>query len=627
MRRRSAGVSRQTLYLFIFFGGTLAQVRKLKWNDLPRTTRDRLSKALAHKPADPKGDPTVDPDQPVLAQTVSNRGRIIGWTLLALFVLQWLYGTYSAGLGRLYYTAPQGMGFALYYSLLWFGLLFAVLAALYRYMLGQNLPYREGTYLFGLDVIEAQVDTLTITPLSMLGKIRVTEHYRNGAYQYTAYAMDFPGRSSVTFNVKKDQPDWIQLQLQSVRKRLVQAVESKNLEELKKADLLFDIRSADWQPQSDMGFLGDGPLTTPIVPWLAQRLQLAAAAGLILGLITWQVHDRQNDRRRFDSAIAANTSSALELYLNGGKRYRAEAETRLYPLLYAEAKKAGTVSAYRKMLHDHPQTPFAAKARDDIHQLIQASWEKFTARAGDSDAKMLAFMRRVVDFLEKKEDSALDVYFSPPLIQSLVAIDAELRKKGVAPVAAHFSPTASKPREQYIASALEKGFGEVFPSDILRLERITGTVPKEPTTPSIEIKYQVAPTDSVYQGKQSGRSFVGIRVNFLMMLRVPGDAEGFPMMLSVLPPQRFTVSFSSRRRYGTAPLPGEGPSDLAVYTAMAERAFDQFHDKLAQVFFGAAPVVDPSDAPPAPAAGSAAATAAADAGATKSHGKKKHRAH
>ena len=360
------------------------------------------------------------------------------------------------------------------------------------------------------------------------------------------------------------------------------------------------------------------------MPWLAQRLPIAAAAGVIVGLCTWQLRDLQHDRQRLSRAIADGTSSGLQQYLIGGKRYRAEVETRLYPLLYAEVKKQGTVSAYRAMLRRYPQTPLAAKAREDIHQLIQSSWEKFTARAGNSDPKMLAFMQRVVAFLEQKEDATLGVYFSPPLIQSLVSIDADLRKKGVAPVAAHFSPEAAKPREQYIVSALEKGFGEVFPSDILQLVRLTGPVPKEPSTPTIEIKYLVSPTEAVYQGKQSGRSFVGIRVSFLMTMRVPGEPEGFPMVLTVLPPQRFTVAFSSRRRYGTAAQPGEGPSDLAVYTAMAERAFDQFHDKLAQVLFGAAAVVDPSEAPANPTTEPPDETPEKPAKGKKKHGKRKH---
>ncbi len=594
------------------FGGTLAQVRKLKWNDLPRATRDRLLQAMAKPPTIKSG---AEPEQPILANKEGTGGRVFGWVLLGLIALFLIYVTYAASLGRLYYAArsAQTAGTALYYAVMWFVLVFSALAATYRHLMGKSLPYSEGTYLFGLDIVEAQADTLTFTPLSLLAKIRVTDHYRNGAYQYTAYAMDFPGRSSVQFTVAKDHPDQIQARMQEARKRLGQAVENKDLAELKKADLLFDIRPADWQPKSELNLLGDGPMTTPIEPWLNRRLPIAAGAGLLLGLITWQVRDVHHDRKRLAQAIQMNKAEAFEQYLQGGKRYRTEAETRLYPLLYAEVKAQGKVSGYRDMLRRYPQSPLAAQARQDIHQLIQSSWEKFTARAGNNDPKMLDFMQKVVAYLEQKEDATVRVYFSPPLIRSLVAIDTELRKKGVAPVASHFSAEASKPREQYIVSALEKGFGAVFPSDILRLVRTAGALPKEPTTPSIEIKYLVTPTDAVYQGKQSGRSFVGIRVNFLMTMRVPGDSQGFPMMLSVLPPQRFTVSFSSRRRYGTAALPGEGPSDLAVYTAMAERAFDQFHDKLAQVFFGAAPVVDPSDAPAAPAVNPGAAAAASDA--------------
>ena len=80
----------------------MAQVRTLKWNDLPRTTRDRLSQALARPPSQKNED-----DRPILATTVSTRARVTGWAVLALSALAILHNVYAVNLGRLYYAASS----------------------------------------------------------------------------------------------------------------------------------------------------------------------------------------------------------------------------------------------------------------------------------------------------------------------------------------------------------------------------------------------------------------------------------------------------------------------------------------------------------------------------------------
>ena len=68
--------------------------------------------------------------------------------------------------------------------------------------------------------------------------------------------------------------------------------------------------------------------------------------------------------------------------------------------------------------------------------------------------------------------------------------------------------------------------------------------------------------------------FVGIDVGFEMLMTVPDASESFDFDLKVSPPDEFRYEYS----------PG-GNQAAAAYTAMAERAFDEFSSKLQAVFF------------------------------------------
>ena len=84
------------------------------------------------------------------------------------------------------------------------------------------------------------------------------------------------------------------------------------------------------------------------------------------------------------------------------------------------------------------------------------------------------------------------------------------------------------------------------------------------------------------------RVFVGIDVSFGMRMRIPNDANLFDFNLKVSPPERF--------RYSVA---RGGSQAEAAYNAMAERAFDEFNQKLQAVFFRSPPAVAAASKPSA----------------------------
>jgi hypothetical protein len=110
------------------------------------------------------------------------------------------------------------------------------------------------------------------------------------------------------------------------------------------------------------------------------------------------------------------------------------------------------------------------------------------------------------------------------------------------------------------------------------LERAAAGATPSGTEPSISIAYEVGPSGRAYVTDDQQRVFVGIDVSFEMRIRIPSDAQLFDFNLKVSPPDRFRYRVN-----------GDASQAEAAYSAMAERAFDEFTQKLQAVFFKNAP--------------------------------------
>jgi hypothetical protein len=104
------------------------------------------------------------------------------------------------------------------------------------------------------------------------------------------------------------------------------------------------------------------------------------------------------------------------------------------------------------------------------------------------------------------------------------------------------------------------------------------------TMPTIDIRYRVGWAGDIYSESKGNRQFVGIVVQFHVAMVVPGNNDIFDFDLEIMPPETFTVNYSS---YGGLLGAGKdgGPSEGRVYDVMAARAFDQLSSKLQTVFF------------------------------------------
>jgi hypothetical protein len=144
-----------------------------------------------------------------------------------------------------------------------------------------------------------------------------------------------------------------------------------------------------------------------------------------------------------------------------------------------------------------------------------------------------------------------------------------------------------------VISAMQKGFGAVFPTDVLPLTKGDDLNPDDTTIPgtskpSVFVDYTVGWSGSTYSDPKEGRHFVGIVFDFDVLMTIPNDGKLLKLKFKVLPPQTFNVSYDTftNPAFGSAiNAASQGPSDSLVYEVMALRAFDELSSRVQDEFF------------------------------------------
>ncbi|MGH8674797.1 MAG: hypothetical protein ACREVG_10845, partial [Burkholderiales bacterium] len=322
-----------------------------------------------------------------------------------------------------------------------------------------------------------------------------------------------------------------------------------------------------------------------------RRAAVAAIAALVLCPLLALGRNFASDEMMFSKAKGADTEYSYGQYLDPGWRHGKEAKLAQPIAAFREAKQDATVSKMRRVLKTYPGSSVEADARAALHGLYMKTFSDFRGKASTADARMLPFMMRLLDYLEKNDMATVRVVFSPPSTGTLAQADALFQReysrggKIVEPISPYFEPKSSLPREGSIVARLNTAFASIFPTDVLKLER--GEQAAQPAKePSISIAYVVGPSGRAYSSDDNQRVFVGIDVAFGMRMRIPNDAAPFDFNLKVSPPERFGYRVER----------GANQAE-AAYNAMAERAFDEFTSKLHGVFFRSPPPAVASGSP------------------------------
>jgi hypothetical protein len=318
------------------------------------------------------------------------------------------------------------------------------------------------------------------------------------------------------------------------------------------------------------------------VPFILKWASIPALAGMVIAVPVWMARNYVSDEAAFDRVVACGSTDCFQYYIWGQGRHTEEIENTYLPrAAFQEAQQDGTVTALRTFVTQYPTSQYVQPARGVIHQRFEQVRGNFMSQANTQDPNMPLFMGDLLNWLELQDSPPVKVRFNAPTEAILAAIDQNL-PANTSSVAPHFTAVQSEPRERYITEVLQRGFAAVFPNDVMSLEhfgRLSPETPPEMHHATIDVSYVVLPSGAIYVDDSNGRQFIGIQTNFVVRMAIPGVVRSHTFQLQVEPPQRFSVGYS---RFGA--LEG-GPTDGAVYTTMAERAFEQLGTQLPLVFF------------------------------------------
>jgi hypothetical protein len=565
---------------------SIMSARTVDFNRLPASVRERFIACTENRQA----------PLPIVSDQLGMGLALFGWGSLLVLSAIGLLVVVTADFGEVYGSGLQEGAWIAAYVILGFLTVYSLLAMIRRKRLISSLPYRPGRYLFPMDFVDAKSDKLRLLPMSSMVNFQGTHHHTNGVYSHTDFVFQFEGGVSESIQVRgKDIAERALEQLRVAQYQIAEAVQNRNVEALYAGDVFFEARVEDrWEEEAQPfhGGAPQGPTARPLSP-LLRRASLAALAVSLLGVPAWYLRNLASDAAIYASLEEYGSEVQIQMYVANGGRRAAEAEETLLPAAaLREAKAAGSVTALRGVRERYPKSDEAKTAKKEIGKLFKKTVADFDAQAAD-EATMRAFMGRLFKYLEKNDSPPVLVRFATPSATELTEADALLNKEvpgGVEPISGHFDLASSAPREAAIVKYLQDAFSAIFPADVLSLQqgkRLTkADLEREVDEPTIKIHYDVTWSGDTYVSEMTKKNFVGIKVKFLVSMRLPGEAvdQTFSFPLEVLPPERFQVGASPLENYGVGAYNGADDAGR-VYHAMALNAFGELATKMRAVFF------------------------------------------
>jgi hypothetical protein len=599
----------------------MAEILSIDFNQLPRATRERFV-AITQGKAGPA---------PIFQQRAGG-GAGCGWVLLLTVFAVLSLGLLVAQFGEPY-EATQPVGVALLYVLFFFLFFLGVLGLVRSSIRKKALPYPAGAYVFPLDTVLARGDKLKLLSSREMTNIEPVHHHRNGVYVGTVFTLSFSDGTREAFTVNgKPQAEAAMQRLRTERQQGSDAMARRDASALYPVDPLFEARMAGFQPSADT----TGPLAKPLPGWSKKVGLIALGIACVLAPFTYALRNLASDEVAFNQA---ESSYEFEAYLRHGWRHIDEVRDEFLPraklkeasaksdvverikgirevmaqklvpavqgeavqhlraalhAAYEKALAAGTVSALRDFQKSYPDAEDVPAAKARIHELFQKTLADFKPRA--SKPESIPFVEALLFYMEKNDSPPLEVRFRRHNARTLELGDKVLSRggaSGLALASAHFEPADAASREGAVIAAMQKGFGTVFPTDVLPLEKGTDLDPNDTSLPgtskaSVFVDYTVGWSGATYTNSRENRQFVGIVFDFDVVMTIPNNGKLLKLKFKVLPPKEFTVSYDtfSNPAFGAAIKDAsQGPSDSLVYEVMALRAFDELSSKVQDQFF------------------------------------------
>lgn len=541
---------------------------KFDYVRLPDRTKRQLGRSVA------------EPDLHMRSETSLNPAFYAGRALLLAFLGLWLFSALAGQFGVPEKdTLWSDTGLMLGLAILIAGLAYVGLAVRNRYRMTQLLGFTPGEYIFAATLVDARKPVIECIDLSDLRNIEVSEQRYQGFYSHSKFTLFFQDGSKRAWRVNNRQrAAQFGDKLHAMQVRAREAYQRNDLATGLQCDPFYEIRSKNWvlpsaAPQPVPGWR----------QWLVNPVAVALAAAVVLSPLVWTARNAGADFSMRAQAKALQTEAAYQAYIFDGWFFVDEMRAAIPRVALEEVKKKRSVTALRALLKRYPKAGLQNEVAAEVHALYQASLAKFAAQAATSDPTLLPSMTALLNVLELRGDPVVGIRFKRPSNDAMAEMDARLKKnearlegKTIIPAAAHFASDTAAAREARIVSNLQAGFRMIFPNDVLSLQTVGDS---DQRLPVLTIDYQIEPSGDMYVSDSGERAFVGLVARFQSGLKVGADVDPWRFNVEVKPPERFEVNSQTRA------VTHNGPPDSAVYSVMAERAFDTLAAQMRAAFF------------------------------------------
>ncbi len=559
-------------------------IRRVHFNRLPESCRRRFVESVAGR------------GSPIVLQTGTSFGlAVFAWVFLGLCAAGALALAGAREFGDPYDPFQNEDSIPLYGGIAFVGVA-AGLGLARRIALKGRLPYAPGTYLFPMVLVEAPSTKLRLYPMNAITDMKTTHHYTNGVYTQTVIKFTFEDGKKKSISVQgKEKAESVGPLLSQYGQKWNEAFEARDGNVLAWLDPFLEARMTPEveDAAAELPMAGpEGDLHVRDVSWFLERHWLVGlAAGAILAWPTWHLRNRASDEAAWSHAEQLDEVSTWQRYASASPTHREEILSERLPWAeFAAIENQRSVARFREFIRNRADHELAAEARKRVHGLYEDAWREFESKAAD-DPEARAVLKRLVDWLEGHDSPQVAVRFGAPGIEAFGGIDEAAKSmldssslgavKVLHPIAPHFTVERCHDREGAIVGFLQKGFGEVFPNDVLGLDmgpRIAG-VAAPSSAPTIDVSYQVSNSGTTYYSEKGNGVYVGIAVRFQVTMRVPDGGSDLSFELEVEPPESFEV------QSGSSALFFSDPDASSVYDVMASRAFEALAERLRSRFF------------------------------------------
>jgi hypothetical protein len=527
-------------------------------------------------------------DGPILKETKSLLKNVAWNVALVCFLAFLVLSVLAVGFGIPGQAdALHGSGMAIFLFILLAPACYSLLSTWRLFRLRKDLPYTAGKYLFAWDLVDAQGKDLKIFPLAQLSDLRAVHQHYYGMFSHTRFTFKFKSGPSQTLLITNRKTAEVAIDtLRARQAEMNAAVAQSDRNTLRRLDPFLCARMADWK-LGDAAGISEKSTAKALPKFFRWRAVWATGIAMALILAGLPLRNLLSDEAQYSAVKKSGTEKAYAAYMSSGWRHKAEIEADLPKVAYSDARKAGTVTAFRGVLKRYPKSGLDAEARKEIAAIYRKAFERFREEAATSDPTLIPFMETMLTTLEAEGNPTLQLRFKRPSPESLAAADAKIRSsqdplsvKTVAPLAPHFSSNSAEGRERRITAELGRAFKAIFPNDVLK---VSATGEPDPRLPVFDISYDLTPSGVFYSQKdgiESLRLFSGIIVRFDATLSLAGAPSARQMKFEVHPPDSFKVKSKDAQSNILS-----GHDDGNIYVTMADRAFDQLGIKLRSAFF------------------------------------------